>query len=178
MGAILLAVSLSPTFTWAGNALSDLGTAGAANPWLFNGGLIAGALIGLPFAVTVWRVAGNGLERLASTLYALSVVLMGLVGVFPSPHPLHFPVALGFFLLLTATLTTAGIGAILDGVRPRGVGFVTAGLVHLATWYAWIEGIRVGPGLAIPEFVGSILFFGWIVWLTWYRISVIPNGHQ
>jgi hypothetical membrane protein len=49
LGAILLATLVSPTFTWTGSALSDLGAFGAPTALLFNGGLVLAGLVAFPF---------------------------------------------------------------------------------------------------------------------------------
>jgi len=159
VGAILAAIALSPDFSWTGGALSDLGV--AADPLvrlLFNGGLIGGAVVAVAF--------GRALRRDSTAVaagYVLAIVAMALVGVFPAGTPLHFPVAVAFFLLATATVT-------LDGWRRRGTlpGRVALALAagHVLGWLLWGAGVRPGPGLALPE-VGGVAMFGlWVVALA------------
>ncbi|MFB6186041.1 MAG: hypothetical protein ABEI86_04135, partial [Halobacteriaceae archaeon] len=45
-GGILLAILVSPWFTWTGNALSDLGNPARASSIFFNGGLILAGVFG------------------------------------------------------------------------------------------------------------------------------------
>lgn len=53
LGEILIATLVSPSFSWASSALSDLGRPGAPTALIFNWGLIGGALLALPFVARV-----------------------------------------------------------------------------------------------------------------------------
>jgi len=154
--AIFAATVLSPTFSWTDSALSDLGV--AADPLvalLFNGGLVAGGFVGVAFAFALRRHS----RALAAT-YALSLLSMTLVGVFPAGTGPHFPVAVTFFVLATATVT-------LDGWRRRATTTGRFGLLlaagHLAGWILWASGIRLGDGLALPELGGVVMFGAWLL---------------
>ncbi|WP_336022354.1 DUF998 domain-containing protein [Halobellus salinisoli] len=165
--AILAATLLSPTFSWTESALSNLGV--AAEPFvalLFNGGLVAGAVIGLAYALAL-----RPYSRTLAVGYVLSLLAMALVGVFPAGTDPHIPVAMAFFLLATATVT-------LDGWRRRTSTTGRAGLalavVHLAGWILWSAGIRPGSGLALPELGGVVMFGAWLLVLAppsrqWWR---------
>ncbi|WP_256544784.1 DUF998 domain-containing protein [Halobellus inordinatus] len=155
--AILAATWRSATFSWAGSALSDLGTA-SGTALLFNGGLVAGGAVGIAYALALRRSS----IAVASS-YVLSIVSMVLVGVFPAGTPLHFPVAVAFFLLATATVSV-------DGWLRRATTAGRLGLAlavgHLLGWLVWLLGIRPGPGLALPELGGVVMFGGWVVFLA------------
>jgi hypothetical membrane protein len=157
MTAILAATWRSTTFSWAGSALSDLGTA-PGTALLFNGGLVAGGAVGIAYALALRRsssaVAGG---------YALSVVSMILVGVFPAGTPLHFPVAVAFFLLATATVSVDGWSRRATTAGRLGLALAVS---HLLGWVVWLLGVRPGPGLALPELGGIVMFGGWIVFLA------------
>ncbi|EMA45387.1 DUF998 domain-containing protein [Halococcus saccharolyticus] len=157
LGSILLGTDLSPTFSWTGSALSDLGVT-PASALVFNRGLVAGGVLALPL---VWVLAADGRSTLG-VVFGLTAVSMALVGVFRSGHPLHFPVALGFYLGATATMLVDGIEALRTNVRAWGLAAVGLALVHIGSWAAWSAGIRPGPGLAIPEAIGAALFALWV----------------
>lgn len=169
LGGMLLATALSPAFTWRGNALSDLGvTTTAAGTTvtgaLFNGGLILGGLLGLVFATAFWRATEGLSDRLVVVLLALTLTLMGLVGVFPAGTTLHVPVALGFYLLATVTLwADAGVALGHGDVRWAALSGV-AGTVNALAWVAWgATGAVLRDGLAIPEFVGAVALGTWVI---------------
>lgn len=160
-GTTLAATARSPTFQWTGSALSDLGAAGAANSWLFNYGLVASALVTLPFVWVVWAAADHLVEHVGAAAFGLSVVLLGLVGVFPIDTALHGPVSVAYFTLLTVTLWVHGSGWVLAGLVRRGLIAIWLGIGHVLFWIAWVV---AGPGgIAIPELVGSLAFYAWIL---------------
>ncbi|MFA1610707.1 DUF998 domain-containing protein [Halobellus rubicundus] len=159
VGAIAAAIALSPEFSWTASALSDLGV--AADPTvrlLFNGGLIAGGVV----AVAYGRALGRHSTAVAVG-YVLAIVAMALVGAFPSDTPLHFPVAVAFFLLATATV-------VIDGWRRRttAAGRVALALAagHALGWLLWGFEVRPGPGLALPELGGVVMFGLWVLALA------------
>ena len=170
LGSIVLATALSSTFSWTGAALSDLGVT-PASALAFNGGLVAGGVLALPLA---WVLAVDGRAVLGS-VFGLTAVSMGLVGIFRSGHPLHFPVALGFYLGATLTMLTDGIGALRADGRAWGLAALGLALVHLGSWTAWGAGSRPGPGLAIPEAIGAVLFALWVWGLAW---RLRPSGSR
>ncbi|WP_435115045.1 DUF998 domain-containing protein [Halolamina sp. C58] len=160
IGGILLATALSPTFSWAG-ALSDLGvTPGSA--WLFNGSLVVGGLVGAPYAWALWSAAADPLGHLRAATYLLALVAMAGVGLAPAGQPLHLPFAVSFFAL-------AALTAIVDGVArfrlDSGKLALLAGVLAPVAWPAWLLWLG-GRGIAVPEFVGAVLFGVWVVALS------------
>ncbi len=157
LGGIAAAILVSSTFDWSHSALSDLGVA-PATALLFNGGLIVAAILALAFVWSLGNAATTALERLVAVEFTLAAITMGLVGVFLEGTPLHLPIAVSFYLLLTATLAT-------DGITRRneltGVLCVALAVLHFAVWYAWVRGIVPG-GLAVPETFGALLLGAWI----------------
>lgn len=172
MVTILLATLLSPAFSWTGNALSNLGVTETAagtslTVVLFNGGLIAGGLAGLIFAVVLARSLPTLGGRLVGVLFALAMVMMGAVGVFPQDQSLHFPVAVSFYLLLSLSLWADGIAALSRGWRQRALAGLVLGTVNIAAWVAWgLTGSVRREGLAIPEIIGALALAVWAVWVS------------
>lgn len=168
--ATLAATLLSPTFSWTANALSDLGAPTAANPWLFNGGLVVAGVIAMPFAWVLFATARHVLEHVGAASFAGSVVGLALVGLFPVGTALHAPAAVAYFLLFTVAMWLYGTGAALAGDVRRGLVSIWLGIGHVLAWLAWVA---VGPdGIAVPELVGSVILLAWLVWTTrWVRSS-------
>mgnify|MGYP006275243793 FL=1 len=180
-GSILLATVLAPWFSWAGDALSDLGVpATSAVAPLFNYGLVVGGLLAVPYGLALWADAGSRSaspnsrlrDRLAgqvvAVLFSASALSMALVGVFPIPARLsvggttlepHFLVAVGFYLGLTATLAVDGLRRLR---KSAGQVALSLAAVHVGYWVAWGQGLRLGPGLAIPETVGALALTAWL----------------
>ncbi len=169
VSAILFATLVSPDFAWRTNALSDLGVtttdAGTAvTVWLFNGGLVLGALFGLAFAVLRWRRSDGQLARLVAVSFAATMGALGGIGLFPSGTALHTPVAAAFYALVTVTLW---IDAWEAGGGPGGRrGAVTTwlGATNAVAWLIWAATGPVDrPGVAIPEIIGALVLAVWVL---------------
>ncbi|GGN87747.1 DUF998 domain-containing protein [Haloarcula pellucida] len=167
----------SPSFEWTGNALSDLGQPGTpvATPvttLLFDGGLVLGGLVGLGFAYTLWTAGENVVERLAVLPFAVALVGMAGVGVFPSSQPLHAPAAVTLYLASMVAMAVYAVGNAVASALRRGA--VTLGLVcaHVGVWWWWASGGSVArDGLAIPEIVGAFLFSAWVLWTAHWHLA-------
>lgn len=170
LGAILLATALSPDFSWTESALSELGRPEAATAALFNGGLLLGGALALPFVGRVAVVADHALTRLGSLAFGLAAVAMALVGLFPTGTAFHFPAALSLYAFVTYGLFLYGSGRALVGRVQEGVLSIWLGVVHVTSWMAWGLGLRLGPGLAIPETVGAVIFAAWVA-VAWRSLS-------
>lgn len=170
--AILVGALLSPTFSLSASAVSDLGAPGAANPWILNAGLVASAAVSLPFAWPLWSSADHPVQRAGAVGFVASMAALALVGLFPAGTALHGPAAVAYFLLGTLTLWVHGTGTALAGAVRGGLATVWLGIVHVLSWLVWGAGIRLGPGLAVPELIGSVLLFAWLVGATLSLASV------
>ncbi|MFC7071006.1 DUF998 domain-containing protein [Halobaculum lipolyticum] len=164
IGGIAVAIALAPWFSLADNALSDLGVADAAAvAAAFNWGLILAGLAGLPYAWALWTASDGLAARLVAVEFVVAMLLMAGVGAFPSDTPLHVPVALGFYLAITVVFAT-------DGLRRRATAAGRVALAfaagHLAQWWLYVAGVRLGPGLAVPELVGAGLLIVWVLALS------------
>ena len=178
LGSVVLATLVAPaeTFTWANRALSDLGRHGAETFWLFNGGLIVGGLVGVPFGWRLWIDARTRVERAGILALAAAVLAMIGVGIFFLDHTevyletdLHVPVAVGFFLLAPLSQWLYGVGSVLSGDASRGWLSAGLGTVHPIAWVGWVAFRPEGDPtrwFAVPEFVAAIAFGGWILWLA------------
>ncbi|WP_225917729.1 DUF998 domain-containing protein [Halobaculum rubrum] len=164
LGGIAVAVALAPWFSVTTNALSDLGVADrAAVATAFNGGLLLGGAVALAYAWALWAAAGTRGARLVAVEFGVAALLMAGVGAFPSGTSLHFPVALGFYLVVTLVLATDG--AVRRTTTAGRLALAAAG-VHVAQWWFWIAGVRFGSGLAIPELVGALVLAAWVLALS------------
>jgi hypothetical membrane protein len=168
LGCVVLSTVLaSPAeFTWAERALSDLGRREASTFWLFNGGLIAGGTVGLPFAWPLWRRAEHVLERLSVATFLVSLVGLALVGVFYLPREPHGLVALLFFAGGPVTHALYGFGLMRRGERTLGRVSVGFGVAHLLAWGGWFGYIALTGSsdfFAVPEMLASLAFGGWAI---------------
>lgn len=133
-----------------------------ATAWLFNGSLVLGGLLGLPYAWALWRVAADPLGYLRAATFLVAMVAMAGVGLAPAGTPLHVPSAATFFLLAAFT-------AVVDGVArfrlTTGKLALLSGPLAVLAWPAWLVWLD-GGGIAVPEFVGAVLFGLWVVVLS------------
>ena len=158
IAGILLATGLDPTFSWTGDALSDLGVRDSSNA-VFNGALLIAGVLGVVYGVGLFRVADGIREQLVAVMFALATVHLAGVGLFVIGHPLHLPAAIGFYLLVTITFIVDGI------IRRRsrwGRYTLLLAALQLLIWSSWIIGLWPGNGLALPEFAGALLVPLWI----------------
>ena len=165
LAGILAAVASAPWFSWASNALSDLGVAGGLTAALFNYSLVAAGALALPFAWWLAATAGSRAGVFTAVGFAATGACMAGVGLFPSDTALHFPAAAGTYLGLTYTLALDASDAVLAGDRRRALAGLWGALGHVTTWVAWaVAGAAVGvPGLALPEAAGALLLSVWVV---------------
>lgn len=180
-GGVLGGIFASPSFSFAENALSELGVASSAvgtpmTAVLFNGGLLVGGVLGLGFAWSLLTVARDVLGRLRGWSFGVTTWSMAGVGVFPMGDPFHVPVALAFFLGITATLAVAGLAERRHGRSRLGTPSLAGAAAHVLGWLAWVA--AGGPavvGLAVPELWGAGLLAAWVL-ATARRLRPRPSG--
>ncbi|MEF8937449.1 MAG: DUF998 domain-containing protein [Halovenus sp.] len=166
IGCTLVATLLSPSFAWRENALSNLGVTATdagttVTVLLFNGGLIVGGLLGLVFCAVLYRGATGRFHRIVAVLLSLTLVLMALVGVFPQDTAPHFPVASGFYLMITITLWVDALAWRSGGNGAWAVRSGLAGTANILTWIVWVAA-GTPWGLAVPEIIGAVIFGTWV----------------
>ena len=166
IGCTLLATLVSPSFAWQENALSNLGvTATDAGTTvtvvLFNGGLILGGVLGLVFTWLLYRTATGRLSRFVAVSLSLTLVLMALVGVFPQGTAPHFPVASGFYLMITISLWVDALAWRSAGNGEWAIRSGLAGTANILTWIVWVA-TGAPWGLAVPEIIGAVIFATWV----------------
>lgn len=162
---ILAAAASAPWFSWASNALSDLGVAGGLTAALFNYSLVAAGVLALPFAWWLAATADSRFGVLAGVGFAVTGACMAGVGLFPSDTSLHFPVAAATYLGLTYTLALDASDAVVAGATRRALAGLWGALGHVTMWIGWaVAGPAVGiGGLALPEVAGGLLLAVWVV---------------
>ncbi|MBI4173876.1 MAG: DUF998 domain-containing protein [Candidatus Aenigmarchaeota archaeon] len=154
--SIVLAILASPNFSFAGNALSDLGIEPGIAALLFNYGLIVSGMLFLAFSFGLFaRLAGAG--RLGAAVMALASIALAAVGAFPENlEPLHFYASFSYFLLFPLATLLVATALSRDGEkRLAWRGYVSV-LIAFAS-ILWIA--RSGHGIAIPEIVHALAMF-------------------
>lgn len=173
LGGIFVAAALSPWFSPFRNALSDLGAVWVPTAPIFNGALMLGGALGAGFVTAVWAETGQPVHHGGLFVLLIAMVCMALVGVFPIPSPLHFVVALAFFVFLTLGVGIFGAGDFAAGRPLRGGALVIGAVCHVAGWFWWLFFGWGGPGIAVPELVGSVVL---AVWALWVSVDLWPES--
>ncbi len=166
------AISIHPWFSFADNALSDLGAIGTSNNYVFNIGLILTGIFALIFTLGLIQFLDRKLGRIGAVIFGAGNVSLILIGIFPEGMPLHYPVSIGFFALAALGIFIEGIDQLRkDSTRPWGILIICilflagASIVLTSTIpYDFTQGLVHEPSasisfpIAISETIGSIVY--------------------
>jgi hypothetical membrane protein len=168
--SIMIAIIVSPWFTWTGNALSDLGNLSmyATSPvssLVFNSGLIVAGII------TVFAVLGliMNVKRHIGALISAVVLLVGTIaliciGLFPENFPpWHFIFSVMLFATIAiAMLLFGGVFTYHKGTRRLGYFSLATGLIAASPWIPYML-LNWNIGAAIPEIISAITVYIWVI---------------
>ncbi|MHA1959348.1 MAG: DUF998 domain-containing protein [Candidatus Thorarchaeota archaeon] len=171
---IILAIAISPSFTWEGNALSDLGhytrTDIGPNPLvraiIFNSGMITAGVLTLYTTISFIRELNDTITRIGMLPFVSAALFLIGIGVFSENFgSIHFMVSVGFFLSFPWAMWIVGIGWL--RYKNLRVFSLVSIILPFVSLYLWIN--AYGPaafwsGVAIPEIVTALTAVLW-VWL-------------
>jgi hypothetical membrane protein len=187
IGLVLAASIVDPKFSWATRSLSSMGEAtglgllavGSSNQlaWLlFNGGLFAGGLLGIPFVALLYSTGSNRLERIGAAWFGVALFAMACVGFAYLDGPynvLHFPFAALLFFSIALAPWVHGSGLVQAGDVNGGLKTIWLANFYAIQWVVWIileaivwQGDDTWTYFAVPEFVGAIAVGVWASWLA------------
>ena len=170
---LLVCSMLYPGYDHARQWVSELGSASARFPGLFNGTLVLLGLLGVAAGPGFgWALRRHGAGRVVSVLVALLVagfgVAMAMGGLFPMPDPRHNGFGLAMGLLLVPPLMAWGLRKLpeLRGLRI----FLLANWLVMVVLFAILMGVgelvtRADVGLWQRAF--SLTMFPWIGIAAW-----------
>lgn len=175
LAGIVIAIALSPWFTWDGNALSDLGRYATAVPAavVFNVGLVTTGIIMLYYLFWFVRRFKDKITKFGMIPLGIALVFLILIGVLSEDFGYsHFVVSVGFFACFPFTMWIVGFGFL----RYRQLWWFTVISVILPffclfMWVGWYGGLfPFLTGNAIPEITTALSAIGWmwIMWLLFY----------
>jgi hypothetical membrane protein len=186
-GAIFVATILFQDFSWLENALSHTGAVGgkhadaaSASVPVFNYGLIAAGIIVLPYVWLLWMGTAHVLQKAGVAAFGLAALSLSCVGLFPVGSEYaayHTPAALAHYISFSFGLWFYGTGGVLVDRTKWGLVTMWIGIVHLLLWIFWAVGTVLGSpvtGLAIPEFLGGLIFGTWIGGTALHHLGVGP----
>ncbi len=185
LGAITVAIALSPWFTWPGNALSDLGCYANGLPAaiVFNTGLILTGLLVLPFVYSLIRSVTDKWTKVGLIPYFMALLFLIAIGVLSEDFGrIHFYVSLGFFASFPWSMWAIGINWSIRFKELRWFGLLSIPLPLLSIymWGGWYGGLfPFWSGNSIPEITTGMSAIGWL-WAVWYlhhsdRLRVIMS---
>jgi hypothetical membrane protein len=160
---ILLAIALSPEFSWTENALSDLGVQEGATAILFNSGLVIGGILALVFVSGLFLLQKTMLGRIGVFIFVLAALDFIAIGVFTENfEPTHFYVSVTFFVLFPISMLVTGAAFLLTAERKMGVFTFLAAIVAALMWaIQWTIGF--GSNVAIPETLSGLSASIWLM---------------
>jgi hypothetical membrane protein len=155
-GFIIIAILIHPWFSWADNALSDLGAVNTTYNSIFNLGLIIAGVLGFIFMMGTIRLADEIIGKIGITIFGAGMVSLILIGVFPSGTSPHYVVSLLFFGLTATGLVMFSIDQLWDLTEPVWGSIVLSSVIlsGISVWLVYT--IPYDLGAAIPEFIGTI----------------------
>lgn len=164
--SIIVAIAMSPWFTWTDNALSDLGnySNGVAAAVAFNVGLVTTGILMMYFTITLFRELKDWPTRIALFILMVSIGFLVSIGVFSENFGvLHFYVSAGFFLPFPFAMWFIALA----WLRFRKlwwfcvISFLLP-FVSLYMWTAYFGDALPWTGVAIPEIVTAVTAIGWV----------------
>jgi len=176
---IALAVASYPQFSWMDNALSDLGVVLGVTSQLFNFGLIVSGLLGVNFAIGLYKFLKNNLwGKIGSIVFLLaSFSLMG-IGVTPENiRPFHYIFSVAFFSLVPISLLVISAHFLIAGQKRMAIFTFLIGVVAAAPWVLYFV-FPYARGVALPELMSAIAGAFWAVFVGWkmFREASQPKG--
>jgi hypothetical membrane protein len=164
---IVVAISLSPWFSWESNALSDLGhSVNSEVAPIFNFGLLLSGFFIVIYSLTSF-------SKVSKYTYCLLVIVglaLQLVATFNEVYRfLHFQVSVLFF----AALGLASISYIIEKKSILAVGALIFGSI---SWILYALEIYKA-GIAVPETISTIATATWVV-ISALRIYFQSNKRE
>jgi hypothetical membrane protein len=174
---ISLAIYFAPGFSWMENALSDLGVMPGVTSALFNYGLVAGGILGLVFATSLFGVmrffdflSTDGKPHMlfyrgesGALFFSLACLALIAIGVFPeNVRYAHGLASVAFFVALFLALVLLGIAFLQVRRKPLAMFTLLLGVVAVVPWLLLFV-VRYVSGVAVPELISAVAGGLWAV---------------
>lgn len=174
---ISLAINYSPKFSWADNALSDLGVQEGITAPLFNYGLIISGILAFIFALGLFTLLKEKkLGGIGALLFIIDTLALIAIGVFPeSAGVIHFYVSVLFFMLFPIANLIIFATFMLSGETKIGIFTILVAVAAAAPWI-WQFTIKFGSNVAIPETISALSASTWIIVLGFKMLRKAYNS--
>lgn len=105
------AISRNKWFSFFEHALSDLGTAEANAPWIYNCGLMISSIFGVLFAVYLVLTSQTKLQTVGGAYIGVAALFLALIGIYPGGTKPHVFVSAYFFVQFFLGMLLYGLGS-------------------------------------------------------------------
>jgi hypothetical membrane protein len=178
---IVVAILLSPGFTWPGNALSDLGhyTRTDLGPYkmigaiVFNSGLIITGFVMLYFVYWIAKKTTDMPTKVGFIPLMIALAFLISIGIFSENFgEIHFWVSVGFFFSFPFAMWIVGTSWLrFRSLRLFAVISLLLPLISIWAWYLHFVGNPYWTGAAIPEIITamSAILWAWTINYMHYR---------
>lgn len=153
-GLISISILVSPDFSFASSALSELGATDVAYNNIFNFGLIFSGLLFIIFLVGMFRLTESQVGLVGLSGIIVGAICLILVGVFPMGTDPHWVLALLFYSFSIGGMIIFGLDQFLEFEHVWGV-LVWSNLAFALIAISLVAVLEPG-GVAIYEVIGSI----------------------
>lgn len=152
---VALSAARNPWWSFWRHAFSDLGGPGAADPWVYNAGMIVlGAMLAL-FSLGLLASSRSRAAAFACGLFFVSGVFLTLIGVYPSGTRPHTFVSTWFYVQFYMASAALGAALLLEGRRLPGLALLLLGALPVPLGYL-VEATVGWPSVAAVEYAGAI----------------------
>ena len=154
--SIFLAILKYNQFSWANNALSDLGVIQGITQVIFNFGLIFSGLLAFSFAI--FGLYNYLAESLIGKIGALVAI-----GVFTENYsPTHYFVSVAFFSFAPLSLLVISSAFWLTNKHRKSEITIVVGVLATLPWIFYFV-FNYVPNVAIPEAVSGLIISIWVI---------------
>jgi len=152
---VALAAARNPWWSFWKHAFSDLGDPRAADPWIYNVGLIALGLATSLFSLGLLASSRSRGAAFASGLFFVSGLFLALIGVYPSGTRPHTFVSTWFYVQSYMASTALGFALLREGRRLPGAALLLLGASPLPVGYL-VDATVGWPSVAVVEYAGAL----------------------
>ncbi|MCL4383510.1 MAG: DUF998 domain-containing protein [Candidatus Marsarchaeota archaeon] len=129
------AMIINPSFNFFKGALSQLGSSGANNPWVYNIGLIFTAVLLFIFAIGLLLYSKNKIEEVGSSFLMVAAIFLALIGIFHGGTYPHDFVSVYFFVQSGLSIIIWGLGLLFNnkkqGISILLIAFIAIGIAEI-----------------------------------------------
>ena len=163
-----LAIATYPAFSWANNALSDLGVVSGNTATLFNFGLFVSGLFSFNFAIGLYKFLNKHVTGKTGAIIfgAASLSLMG-IGITPENiRPFHYIFSVAYFSLVPISLLFIAGFFLIAREKPVATFTLLIAVFAAVEWIVYFQ-IQYVQGVAIPELLSALAGAAWAVVTGW-----------